>query len=153
MACIYLVLPDSNGHQERVFSACTRMDGILKQSQNPATFEMKVLHCKNKEVMEELRGLLDESTRSIARLATTDLLDLSRVMKGLSVDEEEQTEDTRDEAHEDDRMQQLLESEIEKEDVEVLSLTNNSTLDTNSNKDSMTEAATGEVEAGNQQEV
>eukprot|EP00171_Calliarthron_tuberculosum_P014792 IDg14792t1 len=39
-ACLYLALPDSNGHQERTFSAATWMDGKLNNRQTDATFEM-----------------------------------------------------------------------------------------------------------------
>ena len=47
LACIHLPLPDSNGNQERTFSAAGWYDGKLNQNQNAATFEMKTLLHQN----------------------------------------------------------------------------------------------------------
>ena len=50
VACLILPLPDSNGDQERTFSAATWMDGKLKKRQSDLTFGMKVLLYKSSEL-------------------------------------------------------------------------------------------------------
>jgi hAT family C-terminal dimerisation region len=62
-----LSMPDSNGHQERTFSAATWMDGKLNARQNEFTFEMKVLLYKNQAFLEEFKQeVLEESKRAAA---------------------------------------------------------------------------------------
>ena len=52
VAILILPLPDSNGNQERTFSAATWMDGKLKKRQSNLTFEMKVLLYKNHDFLK-----------------------------------------------------------------------------------------------------
>ncbi len=53
VASMVLACPDSNGHQERTFSACTWMDDPLKRSTVGPTFEMKALLYRNKAFLEK----------------------------------------------------------------------------------------------------
>jgi hypothetical protein len=66
VASSILSLPESNGHQERVFSSCTWMDGKLQRRQNPATHEMKALLYQNRSM---LSGVLDRLSLSKSRLS------------------------------------------------------------------------------------
>ncbi|CAB9513093.1 unknown protein [Seminavis robusta] len=69
VAICILAVPESNGHQERTFSAATWMDGILKQLQ------MKVLTYKNSKFMDEHRFHLRKDQLDKAKRRTTDLLE------------------------------------------------------------------------------
>jgi hAT family C-terminal dimerisation region len=53
-----LSLPDSNGHQERTFSAATWMDGKLRSRQSDMTFQMKVILYKNQEFVRNDKKIL-----------------------------------------------------------------------------------------------
>ncbi|CAB9509752.1 expressed unknown protein [Seminavis robusta] len=53
VACCILALLDSNGFQERTFSAATWMDGIPNALQGDVTFQMKVLVYKNAEFLRK----------------------------------------------------------------------------------------------------
>jgi len=55
-SCI-LLLPESNGFQERVFSAGQWMDDVRRKAQGFGTFEMKTLLYKNMSVKEELESI------------------------------------------------------------------------------------------------
>jgi hypothetical protein len=66
VASSVLCLPESNGHQERVFSSCTWMDGKLQRRQNPATHEMKALLYQNSSI---LAGQLDRFAGEKSRLS------------------------------------------------------------------------------------
>jgi hAT family C-terminal dimerisation region len=78
-----LSLPDSNGNQERTFSAATWMDGKLNSRQNDMTFQMKVLPYKNqgfleehkKEVLEEHRKAAAARTKALLQEDTADMED------------------------------------------------------------------------------
>ena len=59
VAMCILSLPDSNGHQERTFSAATWMDGKLNSMQKDITFQMKVLIYKNEDFLERYSGRTD----------------------------------------------------------------------------------------------
>ena len=59
-ACVILMVPDSNGHQERTFSTGTWMDTVLQRMQSAATFEMKVLLYRNREFMKMAEGHVSE---------------------------------------------------------------------------------------------
>ncbi|CAB9497678.1 unknown protein [Seminavis robusta] len=75
VAICILAVPESNGHQERTFSAATWMDGILKQLQHDITFQMKVLTYKNSKFMDEHRFHLQKDQLEKAKRRTTDLLE------------------------------------------------------------------------------
>ena len=78
-----LSLPDSNGNQERTFSAATWMDGKLNSRQNDMTFQMKVLLYKNqafleehqKEVKDENRKAAAARTKALLKSSTPDMMD------------------------------------------------------------------------------
>ena len=78
-----LSLPDSNGNQERTFSAATWMDGKLSTRQNDMTFQMKVLLYKNqafleehkKDVLEENRKAAAARTKALLKSSTANMLD------------------------------------------------------------------------------
>jgi len=74
IACRILPLPDSNGSQERTFSAATWMDGKLAQSQSDMTFQMKVLLYKNQAFLEEHKKDVQESQKREAEIRTKALL-------------------------------------------------------------------------------
>jgi hypothetical protein len=61
VACAILSLPESNGHQERVFSSSTWMDGKLQRRQNPATHEMKALLYQNRGLINARKTRMDLS--------------------------------------------------------------------------------------------
>jgi hAT family C-terminal dimerisation region len=69
-----LSLPDSNGNQERTFSAATWMDGKLNTRQNDMTFQMKVLLYKNQGFLEEHKKDVLEENRKAAAARTKALL-------------------------------------------------------------------------------
>ena len=78
-----LSLPDSNGNQERTFSAATWMDGKLNSRQNDTTFQMKVLLYKNqgfleehkKEVLEENKKAAETRTKAFLKSSTKEMQD------------------------------------------------------------------------------
>jgi len=74
VACRILSLPDSNGGQERTFSAATWMDGKLVSKQSDMTFQMKVLLYKNKNFMAQHKIVVKEEKKALAELRTRDLL-------------------------------------------------------------------------------
>jgi hAT family C-terminal dimerisation region len=76
VAMCMLSLPDSNGHQERTFSAATWMDGKLNSMQKDITFQMKVLTYKNEGFLERYSGKLGDDTLQDAEKRTKDLLKL-----------------------------------------------------------------------------
>ena len=88
VACCILALPDSNGHQERTFSAATWMDGKLKNRQTDLTFQMKVILYKNKDFLEAHRKVIQEAARLVAEERVKDLLDLSAMMRSASIADE-----------------------------------------------------------------
>jgi hypothetical protein len=81
VACCILSLPDSNGHQERTFSAATWMDGKLQKRQSDMTFQMKVLLYKNAEFLAKHRRHVQEDTLASAEQRTKELLQLSAQMR------------------------------------------------------------------------
>jgi len=74
IACCILALPDSNGHQERTFSAATWMDGKLNSKQNDITFQMKVLCYKNKDFLQRSLNMFKEDEMKEAEQKTKALL-------------------------------------------------------------------------------
>ena len=74
LACIHLPLPDSNGNQERTFSAAGWYDGKLNQNQNAATFEMKTLLYQNRGFLKQARPHITEELKRMAAQATRNLL-------------------------------------------------------------------------------
>ena len=84
-----LSLPDSNGNQERTFSAATWMDGKLNSRQNDMTFQMKVLLYKNQSFLEDHKKEVLEENKKAAAARTKALLELSTAnMKDSDIDEE-----------------------------------------------------------------
>ena len=74
VACCILALPDSNGDQERTFSAATWMDGKLSTKQNDITFQMKVMACKNSEFLDRHKGRVKGEHMKAAAERTKKLL-------------------------------------------------------------------------------
>jgi hAT family C-terminal dimerisation region len=84
-----LSLPDSNGNQERTFSAATWMDGKLNTRQKDMTFQMKVLLYKNQAFLEEHKKDVLEENRKAAAARTKALLKSSMDnMKDSDIDDE-----------------------------------------------------------------
>jgi hAT family C-terminal dimerisation region len=84
-----LSLPDSNGNQERTFSAATWMDGKLNSRQKDMTFQMKVLLYKNQAFLEEHKKEVLEENKKAAAARTKALLESStKNMKDSDIDEE-----------------------------------------------------------------
>jgi hypothetical protein len=69
VACSILSLPESNGHQERVFSSCTWMDGKLQRRQNPATHEMKALLYRNRAMLANVMDKISKNKNRISKQA------------------------------------------------------------------------------------
>ena len=69
-----LSLPESNGHQERTFSAATWMDGKLRSRQSDMTFQMKVLLYKNQEFLDKHRDFVKADKIASAKARTRELL-------------------------------------------------------------------------------
>jgi hAT family C-terminal dimerisation region len=74
VAMCILSLPDSNGHQERTFSAATWMDGKLNSMQKDLTFQMKVLIYKNEDFLERYSDKMDPKNLEDAEKKTRELL-------------------------------------------------------------------------------
>ena len=92
IACLILALPDSNGNQERTFSACTWMDGKLKKNQGEGTFQTKCVLHKTKKVREQIakhtmedKEICTRKLRRTTREATCNLLEVA-----FGVDEEDE---------------------------------------------------------------
>lgn len=64
VACAVLAVPESNGDQERTFSACTWFDGKLQRNQTLATFEMKALLYKNKKLILDMERQLRQHSET-----------------------------------------------------------------------------------------
>ena len=73
-ACQFMALPESNGNQERTFSAATWMDGKLNKRQSDATFEMKCLIYKNTPFLSQARADARFEYKQMAAKATQQLL-------------------------------------------------------------------------------
>jgi hAT family C-terminal dimerisation region len=74
VAMCILSLPDSNGHQERTFSAATWMDGKLNSMQKDPTFQMKVLMYKNEDFLERYIDTMEPKQLETAAMKTKELL-------------------------------------------------------------------------------
>ena len=59
VACCILAMADSNGSQERTFSAATWMDGRLKTRQSDFTFQSKVTLYKNQGFLADHAKFLE----------------------------------------------------------------------------------------------
>ena len=81
VACAILALPESNGNQERTFSAATWMDGKLKKKQSDLTFQMKVLLYKNRDFLERHKHHAEEDARKEAEARTKALLKVSAALR------------------------------------------------------------------------
>jgi hAT family C-terminal dimerisation region len=74
IAMCILSLPDSNGHQERTFSAATWMDGLLNNRQKEITYRMKVLLYKNEVFLNRYYDAIDPKLLEEAEKKTKELL-------------------------------------------------------------------------------
>lgn len=81
-AHLNLPLPDSNGSQERTFSAATWMDDKLKKKQSDDTFEMKVLIYKNVDILKRMKVHLDQEQKNLAAASTKKMLQEAAVRRG-----------------------------------------------------------------------
>ena len=70
IACLILALPDSNGNQERTFSACTWMDGKLKKNQGEGTFQTKCVLYKTKVVRDLIAKHISAGQSTLHQQAT-----------------------------------------------------------------------------------
>ena len=94
IACLYLVLPESNGNQERTFSAATWMDGKLSQRQGNATHEMKTLLYRNREQLQKVNVVIDSELEKKSAAIVQELLDEAKKTREPPQAEEIQEEDT-----------------------------------------------------------
>jgi hypothetical protein len=74
VACMILALPDSNGDQERTFSAATWMDGKLNSLQKDTTFQMKVITYKNSAFLKQHAREIQDEWKERAAKRTKKLL-------------------------------------------------------------------------------
>jgi hAT family C-terminal dimerisation region len=74
VAMCILSLPDSNGHQERTFSAATWMDGNLVTMQKEVTFQIKVLLYKNEKFLDRYENKMKKRSKEDAEKRTKELL-------------------------------------------------------------------------------
>ena len=103
VACMILALPDSNGDQERTFSAATWMDGKLNSLQKDTTFQMKVLTYKNSAFLKQHAREVQDEWKERAAKRTKKLLkervvskesqedvdsDMEGLLEAYSIDEE-----------------------------------------------------------------
>ena len=88
VACAHLPLPESNGHQERTFSACTWFDSKLRKKTSDTTFEMRALIYKNKKFLDEFRS---EVTKEMKETAST--VARGMLMEALAQDDPSQLTD------------------------------------------------------------
>ena len=75
VAIVHMSLPDSNGHQERTFSAAQWMDDLRRTTQHDATFEMKVIIYKNQEFLAALNDRELKKYTMLARKATKEIFE------------------------------------------------------------------------------
>ena len=97
VACCILAMADSNGHQERTFSAATWMDGKLKRRQKDFTFQSKVLLHKNKDFLAAHEEFLkqDMVKAVIARAEERTRVQIAKILEGCTdsdMDEELEAE-------------------------------------------------------------
>ena len=94
IACLYLILPESNGNQERTFSAATWMDGKLSQRQCNATHEMKTLLYRNREHLQKCKVALNSELEQRSAAIVQELLDEAKKARSTKpVDDEDTTTD------------------------------------------------------------
>ena len=86
-----MMLPEHNGHQERVFSACTWYDTKLASRQYTTTFETKVLLKKNRAWMDAAKVKLDEDDKKRAAGAFRAMIK-QRVQRATGEVDDEDTE-------------------------------------------------------------
>ena len=75
-ACQIHALPESNGDQERTFSAATWMDDPRRRRQMDATFQMKVLIYKNKDLLKGVAS--NDSSKKVKAKAAKELVKSSK---------------------------------------------------------------------------
>ena len=61
-----MMIPDSNGHQERLFSGGQWIDDKLRTSQSDATFEMKSVMHANRQYSDFFDSNMEELHREKA---------------------------------------------------------------------------------------
>ena len=89
VAMSILSVPDSNGKQERTFSAATWMDCKLNKRQSMLTFQSKVLLHQNKGFLVRYKDDIQEAYKAQAERRTKAVLDLAASMKSSDYDDEE----------------------------------------------------------------
>ena len=89
VALLILSVPDSNGKQERTFSAASWMDGRLSKRQSGMTFQSKVLLYKNKGFLEKYKDIIKQAYTKDAEKRTRELLRLSSAIREAAVLDEE----------------------------------------------------------------
>ena len=77
VAMSILSVPDSNGKQERTFSAATWMDCKLNKRQSMLTFQSKVLLHQNKGFLVRYKDDIQEAYKAQAERRTKAVLDLA----------------------------------------------------------------------------
>ena len=96
--CDCSFLPDSNGLQERTFSASTWMDGKLNKKQSEFTFNSKVLLYKNQGLLEKYKEAVEKEIRASqkqeAAARTERALKVSAMLRSVDDDDDldEETE-------------------------------------------------------------
>ena len=110
VACLYLAMPNSNGHQERTFSTATWFDGKLNNRQHDVTLEMKIVVARNKFFLQQVDEDLQESHRKAAEATTKALLELHyKFMKDAAGDSDDSVVDITDsDSSEDDALYSYL---------------------------------------------
>ena len=89
VALLILSVPDSNGKQERTFSAASWMDGKLSKRQSGMTFQSKVLLYKNKGFLEKYQDIIKKAYTKESEKKTRELLRLSSAIREAAVLEED----------------------------------------------------------------
>ena len=74
VAVLYMMIPDSNGYQERLFSGGQWIDDKLRTSQSDATFEMKSVMHANRQYSDFFDSNMEEHHREKERQATAKVL-------------------------------------------------------------------------------
>jgi hypothetical protein len=104
VACTILTLPESNGRQERTFSACTWMDTDLGTNQAAVTLEMKALLYENRKFIKQVQPHLYGEHKKMAAKATRSMLAIAEAHRA-------QTGTQPDDEDEDDMIAMLLAAE------------------------------------------
>ena len=82
VALLILSVPDSNGKQERTFSAASWMDGKLSKRQSGMTFQSIY---KNKGFLEKYKDIIKKACTKDSERKTRELLRLSSAIREAAV--------------------------------------------------------------------